>query len=450
MLPPIPPSPEELDRAMAHVPALKAKARVRQRRRRGMLGGLTGAAVAAAVALSAWLIPNQTTSTVKVISPPTIVPAPTPSSPTTSPMPSRTTAPAPPSTVAGDYGVLQSFQPESTTTWWAVVASNLTSQAYVVRTTDSGHTWQDVFTPPGEGVGASYFLNSDLAWIAPGGPGGPKAPLYRTTNGGRTWQQVGTDPDGCELQFVDPSHGWCIDIGAAAGSSGVRLYRTSDGGSTWSLVSRTELTGPGLSTPGALPPGCDKTISFTSPTVGWASSYCNGGDPYLYTTSDGGSHWHPVTAVPLPPGTPAPAGAGLSPPVVQGSHIAIAETIDGRPGATVIATSSDNGKTWQSQLVPTSPQPWKVDLIDPTHWRLTNGTEVMSTNDAGAHWHTSTPTIPMKSPGTYGAADSLDFLTPLNGWAIPSPDGGPFWRTDNAGSTWTAVHITAGPYNLPR
>jgi photosystem II stability/assembly factor-like uncharacterized protein len=229
----------------------------------------------------------------------------------------------------------------------------------------------------------------------------------------------------------------------------VRLYRTSDGGSTWSLVSRTALTGPG-STPGALPPGCDKTISFTSPTVGWARSYCNGGDPYLYTTSDGGSHWHPVTAVPLPPGTPAPAGAGLSPPVVQGSHLAVAETIDGRPGATVIATSSDNGKTWQSQLVPTSPQPWKVDLIDPTHWRLTNGTELMSTNDAGAHWRTSTPTIPMKSPGTYGAADSLDFLTPLNGWAIPSPDGGPFWRTDNAGSTWTAVHITAGPYNLPR
>jgi hypothetical protein len=78
------------------------------------------------------------------------VPAPTPSSPTTSPMPSRTTVPAPPSTVAGDYGVLQSFQPESTTTWWAVVASNLTSQAYVVRTTDSGHSWQDVFTPQGK------------------------------------------------------------------------------------------------------------------------------------------------------------------------------------------------------------------------------------------------------------------------------------------------------------
>ena len=74
----------------------------------------------------------------------------------------------------------------------------------------------------------------------------------------------------------------------------------------------------------------------------------------------------------------------------------------------------------------------------------------MSTNDAGAHWHTWTPTVATKSPGPYGAADNLDFLTPLDGWTIPSPDGGPFWWTNNGGSTWMPVRISACPYKLPR
>lgn len=451
MLPPIPPSPEELERAMTHVPALRAQARSRRRRRRALIGGSVGVAVAAAVALSAWLIPTQKPATVRVISPPSSLPAPTPKlSPTTLGTAPPTTAEAPPSTLAGDFGILQNFAPKSTTTWWAVVESNLSPQAYVARTTNSGQSWQDVFTPQGEGVASSYFLNAATAWIAPGNPGSPAPPLYRTTDGGQTWQQLGQDPGACDLDFIDQIHGWCIDIGAAAGSSGVELYRTSDGGSTWTLVSRTSLTNSSSSTPGALPGGCDKGISFTSPTVGWANSFCNGGDPYLYMSSDAGTTWHPLASPPLPPGTPAPQGAGLSAPVAQGSHLAVSETIDGRPGATIIATSVNDGQSWTSQLMPKSSQPWNIDLIDPTHWRLTNGTQLMATDDAGAHWRTWTPTVAMQSSGTYGVADQLDFLTPSDGWAVPGPDGGPFWWTDDGGTTWKPVQVIAGPYQLPR
>ena len=34
---------------------------------------------------------------------------------------------------------------------------------------------------------------------------------------------------------------------------------------------------------------------------------------------------------------------------------------------------------------------WNVDLIDPTHWRATDGDVIVSTDDAGARWNRWTP-----------------------------------------------------------
>src|SRR5438874_2369279 len=82
-------------------------------------------------------------------------------------------------------------------------------------------------------------------------------------------------------------------------SATVRLYRTANSGSSWTLVSRTGLYDTG-STQKALPYECDKTITFTSPTLGWASSFCNGGPPFLYRSTDGGADWYALARVPLP------------------------------------------------------------------------------------------------------------------------------------------------------
>ena len=87
------------------------------------------------------------------------------------------------------------------------------------------------------------------------GPGTTNPPLYRTTDGGQTWQQLGADPGACQPQFVDAIHGWCVNIGAAAGSETVELYRTASGGQSWTLVSRTGFGAGAPSTPGALPFG---------------------------------------------------------------------------------------------------------------------------------------------------------------------------------------------------
>jgi photosystem II stability/assembly factor-like uncharacterized protein len=345
-----------------------------------------------------------------------------------------------------DSGILQRFAPRSATTWWAIVGSNATGRSFLVRTTDSGRHWRDV-TPPARMVSSSSFLGPDVAWIKAGALVPPRTePLYRTLDGGRSWQRLGRVPGECQLDFVDERHGWCIWIGAAAGSATVRLYRSGDGGSSWTLVSRTGLYDTG-STPRALPYGCDKTISFTSATVGWAASFCNGGSPYLSRSRDGGARWHALPPVPLPQGAPRPEGEGLSLPAVDGSRLAVAVEIDGNPGATAIAASANGGRSWRAELVPGPAKHWRVDLVDSRHWRLTDGSVLLATDDGGLHWRRWKPAESMKD--SIGTPLTLNFLTPRLGFAVADGNGGPLWWTRDGGTTWKPVKITAGPFTLP-
>ncbi len=351
---------------------------------------------------------------------------------------------------SGDYGVLERFAPQSATTWWAIVESNLKPKSFLVQTTDSGRHWQ-ADTPPVKLMSSSWFLGRDKAWIEAGtlASSSRTEPLYRTLDGGPSWQRPGSVPNECQLDFVDQRHGWCIAIGAAVGSESVALYRTSDGGSSWRLVSRTGLYDKG-STPRALPYGCDKTITFTSPTVGWAASFCNGGSPYLYTSRDGGAHWHALAPVPLPKRLPTPpAGEGLSLPAVAGSRLVLAVDIGGSPrAATAIATSANGGRSWRARLVPGPPRYWQVDLIDARHWRLSDGSMLLATDDAGRHWRSQKATVKMKD--AVGSPLTLDFLSPRLGFAVPDGSGGPLWSTGDGGATWKPVTITAGPFTVPR
>jgi photosystem II stability/assembly factor-like uncharacterized protein len=296
---------------------------------------------------------------------------------------------------ARDHGVLQRFVPRTPSTWWAIVASNLTQKTFIARATDGGRHWRSV-QPPVELVSSSSFLGRRSAWVEAGAPAPSRTEVvYRTLDGGGTWRRLGRVQSECQLDFVDVHHGWCTAIGAATGSETVALYRTTDGGSSWRLVSRSGLPGTG-STPGALPYACDKTISFTSPRVGWAATYCNGGVPRLYTTTNGGAGWHAPAPVPLPRGlTTRPAGEGLSLPAVTGSQPALTVDIGGTPrGATAIATSTDGRRSWNTRLVPGLFRYWMVDLIDVRHWRLSDGTTMLATDDIGRHWRSWKPPWP--------------------------------------------------------
>lgn len=349
---------------------------------------------------------------------------------------------------SADNGVLERFAPQSATTWWAIVQSNLTARSWVVRTVDGGRHWQDV-SPPVKIVASSAFIGARAAWIEAGALHvGRTEPVYRTLDGGLTWHPVGNVPGDCRLDFVDRRHGWCIGIGAATGSETVDLVRTTDGGASWTLASRTGIYDNG-STSGALPFACDKTIGFTSPTLGWAAQYCAGGSPHLFVTRDAGIHWKALAPIRLPKRLLPPAGEGLSLPAVSGPRITVSVDVGGLPrGATVIATSRNGGASWDTHLIPGSSRYCSVDLVDVKHWLVSDGATLASTGDAGRHWETWTPTVRMKD--TVGATLPLSFLSPRLGFAILNGNDGPLWWSRDGGRTWRPIRITAGPFTVPR
>ena len=240
---------------------------------------------------------------------------------------------------------LEQLWPQTKNTWWAIVVDNATSKSSVIRTVDSGARWQNA-TPPVSQVHVGYlsgdFLNAEIGWVLAVPLSQPSSPtpaeaVFRTLDGGRSWEPLGTVPDGCQLDFVDRDNGWCTVLGAAAGSESVSAFGTSDGGVAWDLVSQTAAP-PATSTPGALSFGCDKDVTFTSITVGWASTDCAAGVPYLYTSDDAGARWQRLPQIPVPAGVSISYGWEMSPPVVAGNDLAVAVAFDGTPGESAVAT----------------------------------------------------------------------------------------------------------------
>jgi len=144
--------------------------------------------------------------------------------------------------------------------------------------------------------------------------------------------------------------------------------------------------------------------------------------------------------IPAPAGVSISYGWDMSPPVVAGNELAVAVAFDGTPGESAVATSSDGGGTWRTQVVPGLGKPTIVDLIDPTHWIGTDGTVLVASDDRGTHWQAWKPAVAMRD--SLGAPLTLDFLSPMLGWAVSPDAGGPLWWTTDGGRTWTPVAVT--------
>jgi photosystem II stability/assembly factor-like uncharacterized protein len=110
----------------------------------------------------------------------------------------------------------------------------------------------------------------------------------------------------------------------------------------------------------------------------------------------------------------------------------------------VIATSANRGRSWRSLLVPGRREYWGADLVDVRHWRLSDGSTLLTTGDAGRHWHR------LKDPATLGSPVAPDFLSPRLGFALPDADGNDgLWWTRDGGRTGRSIEIKAGPFTLP-
>jgi hypothetical protein len=313
----------------------------------------------------------------------------------------------------------------------------------VLRTVDGGRSWSTV-TPPGlafargrTAIVGSYFLDATHAYLVRGPiQAYSSGTLLATGDGGRNWRTLGRLPaGGCEIQFVDPRHGWCLAVGAAMGQEQITVYRTSDGGRRWRRLSISPGFNGRSGSPGALPLACDKRIEFLTPSIGWAATYCAAGVSPLYETLDGGRTWVARTIAPPPGGLGAGELSGFPEvwpvgPVMAGSSGAAGMQLEGaRQTESLVYRTSDGGRSWRPVVPPGRGRRWSIDLITSTDWVLAFHHRLLSTSDAGASWRTLHSDASISWPPMLFADGAGWFVNPdAMSRVLRTADGGRTWR----------------------
>lgn len=226
----------------------------------------------------------------------------------------------------------------------ASVAWACGSKGTVVRTTDSGVTWNLVTVPD---AGTLDFrdieaFSADLAYVLSIGPGDASR-IYKTGDGGKTWarQFTNTDPKA----FYDAIAFWDAKTGLAVGDpvdGRFTVIRTADGGRRWTPV-------PAANLPPALPGDGAFAASGTCLVVqgsrhAWFGTG-GGARARVYRSADRGLTWN-VADTPIMAGT---ASAGIFSLAFDDAEHGIAVGGDYRRehgAGDNLAITSDGGKTW--------------------------------------------------------------------------------------------------------
>jgi photosystem II stability/assembly factor-like uncharacterized protein len=229
----------------------------------------------------------------------------------------------------------------------------------VYSTTDGGGHWQEADIPPALGfLSSASFTSPQDGWIATGQPDGGSVSLYHTTDAGHHWQLLastettaalsGLGPKGPRIDFTSPEVGW---ISTFTQSGAVLLLGTRDGGRTWRPVDLPAPTGVNMA-------GLRVTSDFPSLfgtqgfLIAWLEADRTGvtgrsvSGTYLYSTQDGGLHWTYMRAL-----------TGLPPAFLDATHWVI---FGPDPLPDSVAFTANAGRTWTSPRRIPAPAGWKV------------------------------------------------------------------------------------------
>jgi photosystem II stability/assembly factor-like uncharacterized protein len=250
----------------------------------------------------------------------------------------------------------------------------------IYGTSDGGATWQRMPSPPGGMLATSWARDGHEAWVGKWGQPDQTGAIrqwqvYHTMDGARTWSLQATFDAASafggrvfqgQLVFVDAQHGVFVPSspsGTGIAPTPLRLYTTSDGGAHWQPVTLPAPPGPPLTTDNAglgrldLLPGGRLALTVTG-----HAPFSAGGP--LPTPTASPATYSAYTYVGVDGGTrwsdprPAPAAPG-------GGSLQV--TRDGRwwwvaPDTGTIWSSADDGARWTAAgTVPagmTSPSVW--------------------------------------------------------------------------------------------
>jgi len=276
-----------------------------------------------------------------------------------------------------------------------LVASGRSSGTGVWLTEDGGGSWTQAaplqFTSAAPGW--LDFSDAQHGWLMAnlGASAGSMAVgIYRTTDGGHTWENVSMTsgdpaqstgdslPYACNktgLAFANATTGWAT---GHCTTGGAFFYVTHDGGATW----QSQPLRPPAGSPAALFDDCDCETTppiFASGQNGVApvKIFTTGHEAVLYVTQDGGQTWHASQL--------ASTNLLRRPDFVTATDGWVTDEQQ-------IYLTHDAGNTWAPAAgLPSLRLLGTLDFVDLQHGWITGGQQVYRTSNAGRTWQPLTP-----------------------------------------------------------
>ena len=152
------------------------------------------------------------------------------------------------------------------TTGWAYICSNISDSTFLLKTVNSGAAWSksyiDISGSP-QNAAEIKFLNENTGYLV------NSVNVNKTTNSGSNWYEInaGVSAPTC-LHFLSESTGW-------VGGFQTSLYKTINAGNNW--IQQFE----------NLPNTFSKEIIFLNNTTGFYAT-----DYYIYRSTNGGDNWN--------------------------------------------------------------------------------------------------------------------------------------------------------------
>lgn len=224
----------------------------------------------------------------------------------------------------------------SATTAWVGAFNNSTGIGGVWKTSDGGVTWvnQKMLNTPGESwTNYVHFFDANNG-IVGGDPENGEFEIYTTSNGGTTWTRVlaANLPDPLVDEYGYNNGYYAVGNNIFFYTDQGRIYKSTDKGQTWTVLATNTLIS-------------DFGGSAESGDMAWSDA--NTGiilkrtttTLNLYTTTDGGANWAPVTFTGI---TAANKINDIT--YIPGTNILVATSSDATAGGSW--KSTNNGVAW--------------------------------------------------------------------------------------------------------